>query len=109
MAVCEPVELLRRQYVQLLDPDILTLPASHLLKLPDIQRRVYDTLFVHQDMDYLPPERYAFRVLKRIVGVLEQLIDDPEEDVRVLDFSVPPALLFSAFAFPLQSYMVLKP
>lgn len=77
----EPVELLRRQYFQLIDPDQLALPAQELLRLPDIQTQIFHDLFDESVNAYTPPERYRFRVLKKLVSALEQAIDDPEEDV----------------------------
>jgi len=77
----ESVELLRRQYLQLLDPEELAFPGPSLLRLPDVQARIYETMFEESKLQYAPPERYRFRVLKRLVKALEQSIEDPEEDV----------------------------
>ena len=81
MADIDSIELLRRQYLQLLDPDELALPNPELLRLPSTQSRMYDRMFNEAKKVYPPPERYKFRVLKRLVGALEQAIEDPEEDV----------------------------
>jgi len=77
----EPVELLRRQYLQLLDPEQLTLPSMELLRLPETQARIYDGMFDESKIAYPPPARYIFRVLKRLVTALEEAIVNPEEDV----------------------------
>ena len=76
-----PVELLKRQYLQLIDPEELELPRKEILKLPDTQAQIYDDIFDESRRNYAPPERYRLRVLKRIVKALEDAIDDPEEDV----------------------------
>ena len=76
-----PVELLRRQYLQCLDPNSLTLPKPELLRLPETQSRIYSSMFDEKRLQFAPPERYRFRVLKRVVGALEEAIEDPDEDV----------------------------
>lgn len=79
----QPVELLRRQYLQLVDPEQLLLLSQELLRLPDTQAQIFYCLFDESALAYSPPERYKLRVLKRLVNVMEQAIVDPEEDVRV--------------------------
>ena len=79
-----PVELLKRQYLQLTDPEELALPRKEILKLPDIQAQMYNEMFDESNLTYVPPERYRFRVLKRLVKALEDSIEDPEEDVGSL-------------------------
>ena len=86
-----PVELLRRQYLQLIDPEQLTFPSNELLRLPDIQAQTFRSMFDDSAVPFAPPERYKFRVLKRLVNALEEAIVDPEEDVR---FSFPTRFLF---------------
>ena len=82
-----PVELLKRQYLQLVDPEELTLPRKEVLRLPDIQAQIYKEMFDEDNITYAPPERYKLRVLKNLVKALEDAIEDPEEDVRVVSFS----------------------
>lgn len=76
-----PVELLKRQYLQLTDPKELALPRKDILRLPDIQAQIYNGIFDESSIIYPPPECYRFRVLKRLVKALEDAIEDPEEDV----------------------------
>ena len=76
-----PVDRLRRQYLQCLDPVHLILPERGYLKHPKVQKEIYNRLFIESAVTYLPPERYRFRVLKRIVTALENAVDDPDEDV----------------------------
>jgi protein-lysine N-methyltransferase EEF2KMT len=75
------VELLRRQFLQLQKPEDLTLPPPAVLKKPAIQAQIFSYLFREELISFPPPDRYRFRVLKRIVYELEQAITDPEEDV----------------------------
>ena len=84
MAEIEAVELLRRQYLQLIDPERLILPAPRLLRLANIQERIYDCMFDDLKLANGPPERYRFRVLKRLVNAIEASIEDPDEDVCFL-------------------------
>ena len=87
MNTIAPVELLKRQYLQLTDPEELTLPRKEVLRLPDIQAQIYNDMFDESNIFYAPPERYKFRVLKRLVKALEDAIEDPEEDVGAFSFS----------------------
>lgn len=73
--------LFRRQYLQLFEPDFLAWPPKQLLRDPDIQEWIHHNLFDSDQITYLPPERYQYRVLKRLLAKIEQAIEDPEEDV----------------------------
>lgn len=75
------VELLRRQYLQMLEPDKLTLPGMEKLKIPQTQAHIFAAMFNSDNLSSMPPVRYQFRVLKKIIAALEQSITDPEEDV----------------------------
>ena len=75
------VELLRRQYLQMIDPDELNFSPPELLRLPETQNLIYSTMFVESGLTYLPPKRYRFRVLKRLFNAMENANEDPEEDV----------------------------
>ena len=81
MDIITPVELFKRQFLQLIDPDQLTLPCQELLRLPDTQAQIYSDIFDASNLIYVPPERYQFRVLKNLVKALEDAVEDPEEDV----------------------------
>ncbi|KAL6714062.1 hypothetical protein ACLMJK_008556 [Lecanora helva] len=87
MASLAPVELLRRQYLQLLDPEKLTMPSAELLRMPEIQAQMFDAMFKESGKMYLPPDRYRYRVLKRLVNALEDAIEDPDEDEISNDLS----------------------
>ena len=84
MSTIAPVELLKRQYLQLIDPEELALPSEKLLRLSHIQAQIYNDLFDESNLIYTPPERYKFRVLKRLVKALEDAVENPEEDVGFL-------------------------
>ena len=81
MDIITPVELFKRQFLQLVDPEQLTPPRKELLRLPDTQAQIYSELFDESKIIFVPPERYQFRVLKILVKALEDAIEDPEEDV----------------------------
>ena len=96
MNIIPPVELLKRQYLQLTDPEELALPRKDTLKLPDIQAQIYNEMFDESIITYAPPERYRFRVLKRLMKALEDAIEDPEEDVGFLLLLIRPRSLLCA-------------
>ena len=75
------VELLRRQFLQLVDPNELAIPGSETLRSPDLQARIYNSMFNEANHRVSPPDRYKFRVLKKLVAAMERAIVDPEEDV----------------------------
>ena len=81
MAHLGPVELLTRQYLQLLDPEQLTLPTMESLRLLDTQAKMFDSMFREAVITHLPPLRYRLRVLKKLMNALEKAMEDPEEDV----------------------------
>lgn len=81
MGTVHPVELLKRQYLQLIGPEQLTLPKKELLRSPEIQAQIYHSMFDDSVLSFAPPERYRLRVLKRLVNAIEEAILDPEEDV----------------------------
>ena len=81
MEELDPVELLRRQYFQCLDPESLSLPKAELLRLPDTQNQVFSCMFDEAVIKFAPPVRYRFRVLKKIIHAIEEAIEDPDEDV----------------------------
>lgn len=74
-------ELFQRQYLQLLDLDKLALPPPDVIKRPDVQARIYNTMFRDGCLAYAPPDRYKLRVLKKLMANIEQAFEDPEEDV----------------------------
>ena len=75
------VELLRRQYLQLIDPSLITIPTKDELRDPAIQQLIYDRLFNESNIKFLPPLSYQLRVLKKLLKDIEDAIVDPEEDV----------------------------
>ncbi len=75
------IELLRRQYLQLIDPHELAIPSIEALRLPGVQARIHASMFNQAGLRFPPPDRYKYRVLKKLVAAIEQAIVDPEEDV----------------------------
>lgn len=75
------IELLRRQYLQLLDLEKLSIPESNILKRPEVQAQIFESVFREDRLVFPPPDRYTLRVLKMLVAALEAAIDDPEKDV----------------------------
>jgi hypothetical protein len=77
----DPIVLLRRQFLQLLDPEILAIPPRDVLRVPVVQHELFNTMFRQGFLEFPPTDRYQLRVLKKLVSELEQAIVDPEEDV----------------------------
>lgn len=80
-AIDQQLELLRRQYFQLWEPDKLTVPSMDIMRLPQVQASIFESLFEEKSTKFAPPDRYKFRVLKKLVDLIERAIVDPEEDV----------------------------
>lgn len=80
-AIYQQLELLRRQYLQLWEPDKLTIPSMDIIRLPGVQASIFESMFEENNLRFAPPDRYKVRVLKRLVGMIERAIVDPEEDV----------------------------
>ena len=75
------VELFRRQYLQLLEPEQLSFPARDVIRSPDVQADMFATIFQDEILPRSPPDRYKIRVLKKLVATIEAAFVDPEEDV----------------------------
>lgn len=75
------LQVLCRQYLQLVDANSLKWPESTLLKKPDVQEWLFEHMFDQDSIQYLPPARYQARVLKNLTSRIEAAIEDPEEDV----------------------------
>ena len=95
--VSKQIERLRRQYLQLINPQDLCLPSLHALKFPQVQHELYTRVVSHAEQRFSPPQRYEFRVMKRLMGLLEASFEDPDQDVRLslnvslrgISFSIP--------------------
>lgn len=94
------IELLRRQYLQLLEPGLLAIPGPEMLRRPDVQRQLYEKMFHSENLMFVPDSRYQLRVLKGLVSRIEDAISDPEEDVGFL------YLLLSVCNFGQQTFSV---
>ncbi|KAI0131483.1 putative methyltransferase-domain-containing protein [Daldinia grandis] len=71
--------LLRRQYMQLFEPDFLAWPPAKFLKNEDVQKWLYKHLFDQSRNSRLPPENYRMRVLKQLITTVEKAIVDLEQ------------------------------
>ena len=80
------LELLKRQFRQLLEPERLSLPSLEQIRIPHVQAYLYETMFREEGLEYPPPDRYGIRVLKMLVERMERAIIDPEEDVGFPNF-----------------------
>ncbi|KAK7538559.1 putative methyltransferase-domain-containing protein [Phyllosticta citribraziliensis] len=76
----QELQIFCRQYLQLVDADSLAWPASQVLKKAHVQQWLFQHMFDQDWTQYLPPERYQARVLKKLMTRIEEAIEDPEED-----------------------------
>tara|TARA_R110002003_G_scaffold40_6_gene2650 strand:- start:7950 stop:8357 length:408 start_codon:yes stop_codon:yes gene_type:complete len=81
-AITTGLQILQRQYFQLVEPHQLRWPESAMLKRPDVQNWLFANMFDLDKVKSPPPDRYQLRVLKLVISKLEGAIVDPEEDVR---------------------------
>ena len=75
------LELLRRQYLQLIPSDLMILPCSRTLVAPENQSFIFERMFNLHTIDHPPPDRYRLRVLKKIIAHIEEGLQDPDQDV----------------------------
>jgi hypothetical protein len=78
------LKLLRREYLQLVEIEHIRWPDGALLKTADAQAWIYEKLIDRDKLQSPPPERYQVRFLKKLVGMIEIAIEDPEEEVGTL-------------------------
>ncbi|KAH8724307.1 putative methyltransferase-domain-containing protein [Phaeosphaeriaceae sp. PMI808] len=74
------LQILQRQYFQLVEPHQLRWPESIILKHPNVQSWMFTQMFDATQIKSPPPDRYQLRVLKLLMSKLERAINDPEED-----------------------------
>ncbi|KAF2434468.1 hypothetical protein EJ08DRAFT_657212 [Tothia fuscella] len=74
------LEIFETQYLQLLDPTDLTWPLNEVLRQLDAQTWLYEHLINSSNVQYLPPERYQRRVMKKLFERVESSIQDPNQD-----------------------------
>ena len=98
------LELLKRQFLQQLEPERLALPSLEQIRLSYVQTYLYETMFREGCLKYSPPDRYGIRVLKMLIEKMERAIIDPEEDVG---FSISRSLTIEHCLFD-QSAKCLK-
>lgn len=75
------LQLFKRQYFQLLRPELLTWPDATVLKSLEVQQWLFEQLFDVEAIDFPPHERYQLRVLKELMSKVVCAVNDPEEDV----------------------------
>jgi hypothetical protein len=75
------LQVLQRQYFQLVEPHQLRWLEDATMKQPDVQAWMFHEMFDAEKLKSPPPDRYQLRVLKMLISKLEKAIDDPEEDV----------------------------
>ncbi|KAL9636709.1 MAG: hypothetical protein Q9204_002156, partial [Flavoplaca sp. TL-2023a] len=64
----------------MLDPDEINYPMEWFMKLPATQKWIYDHLFNEENVAIIPYSPYAYRILKKLMSILEAAMEDPEAD-----------------------------
>jgi protein-lysine N-methyltransferase EEF2KMT len=82
-AESQQLQVFNRQYLQYVPTEDLRWPDGSILRSIYAQKWLFDNAFdTNGAIKYFPPERYQFRVLKKLVELIQGSIKDPEEDVR---------------------------
>ena len=102
------VEILKRQYLQLIDPEELRIPPYEILRLPETQAYIYSIMFEDSKYRFEPPEHYKFRVLKKLVNELEVSVQDPDEDVGFICSSMSCVTDIFSLYRPLHSPLMFR-
>jgi hypothetical protein len=76
------LQVLQRQYFQLVEPHQLRWPEDVVLMRSHVQAWMFREMFDAENIKAPPPDRYQLRVLKLLISKLERAFKDPEEDVR---------------------------
>ncbi|PQE21064.1 EFM3 CHATD-lysine N-methyltransferase protein [Rutstroemia sp. NJR-2017a WRK4] len=74
----EQLDRFCRQYLQLLR--VLDYPNDEYLRNGEFQETIYERLFEENALQYPPPQRYQFRVLKELTKRIENSIQDWDEE-----------------------------
>ena len=96
------IDLFRRQYLQMVEPDQMAIPTSNVIKLPEVQSALFRNIFEEDCLPHAPSDRYKLRVLRTLVGTIEKAIEDPEEDV-----CLPCLAFFLKFMFIEEAFSIM--
>ncbi|KAL8964528.1 MAG: hypothetical protein Q9183_004391 [Haloplaca sp. 2 TL-2023] len=62
------------------DPDDLPYPSEDLAKITAVQAWLFENIFDEERHPFAPHARYRFRVLKKVISIIEDGFEDGEED-----------------------------
>lgn len=71
----------KRQYFQLVEAKDLSWPSKDVLRAIESQTWLFHNLFDFNGITYMPPKRYGLRVLKHLLQLIQDSIQNPDEDV----------------------------
>ncbi|KAL8706694.1 MAG: hypothetical protein Q9225_007925, partial [Loekoesia sp. 1 TL-2023] len=80
-------ELFRRKYLQMIDPLEIAFPYGELIKPLPVQDWLVRNMFDKRRLENLPTARYTFRIMKKLLSILEDAMEDPEEDEILNDLT----------------------
>ncbi|KAL8867072.1 MAG: hypothetical protein Q9174_005900 [Haloplaca sp. 1 TL-2023] len=73
-------EIFRRKFFQMVHPDDLEYPSRDLARSPAVQQWLFSHIFDEQGHAFGPHARYRFRVLKKVMLIIINAFENPEED-----------------------------
>jgi hypothetical protein len=76
------LELVVRQYFQMLEAQAIKWPASVVFKAAEVQAWMYENIFsAETSILPQPPDHYRVQILKQIVSKIEAVVTDSDDDV----------------------------
>ena len=69
-------------FLQMVDPLEITYPPGDLIKSLSAQMWLIENMFDIRQIEFLPTTRYVYCVMKKVLKIITEAIEDPEEDVR---------------------------
>ncbi|KAL8948406.1 MAG: hypothetical protein Q9222_005408 [Ikaeria aurantiellina] len=74
------LEIFRRKFLQMEDITEIDFPSGEIIKPIAVQSWLYDCMFSKACVPSPPAARYSIRVLKKLINILEAVMEHPEED-----------------------------
>lgn len=79
------------------DPLEIKYPAKELIKPLAAQVWLLDNLFNKRRLKHLPTARYTYRIMKKLLSMLEEAMENPKEDVSITVVTPSCLLLYTSF------------
>lgn len=84
----QALNVFKSQYFQLVPVQDLKFPEQDVIRNIQAQKWLHDELFNTNGLTkYLPSTRYQVQVLKRLLILIEESVQDPDHDVRKASYN----------------------